>query len=46
MNMQTVQAANGTAVIARGEIVNLKGDWTLPEMAGLLEKLESMEGAK
>lgn len=44
MKTQTVQAANGTAVIAPGEILNLTGDWTGAEITRLLWKLEFMEG--
>jgi hypothetical protein len=44
MKTQTVQAQNGTAIIAPGEILRLTGNWTGAELTQLLWKLEFMEG--
>lgn len=44
MKTQTVQAKNGTAIIAPGEIVNLTGDWTGAELTRLIWKAQFMEG--
>ncbi|MFV9676117.1 MAG: hypothetical protein ACNYVW_00440 [Methanosarcinales archaeon] len=43
MGTQVVKVANGSAKIAHGEILELRGEWTSTELASLLLQLNSME---
>jgi len=46
MEIQTIQAAYGTALKAPGEILRLMGNWTGAELIRLLWKVEFLEEAE
>lgn len=43
METKVVKSANGSATIAAGEILELRGEWTSTELASLLMQLDSLE---